>query len=80
MTLDRQKLRDQAEALAAARGVTRQAAEAWAVEQYLQHLVAAGRMALVARVATPLQTAKTFGGHHTELEALSAALGYAASL
>ncbi len=80
MTPDRQRLREQAEALGAARGVTRQAAEAWAVDQYLKHLVATGRMALVARVATPLQTAKTFGGHATELEALSAALTYAASL
>jgi len=79
MTIDRQKLREQAEALAAKRGVTRQAAEAAAIDEYLKHLVASGRMALVPRVATPLQTAKTFGGHQTELEALSAALDYAAA-
>lgn len=73
----REQIRQKAEALAARRGVTRQQAEADAVDAYLKHLVAQGRMALAARVATPLQTAKVFGGHKTELEALSAALDLA---
>ncbi|MBL8957794.1 MAG: hypothetical protein JNK82_43870 [Myxococcaceae bacterium] len=80
MTLDRGTLREQAEALAAARGVTRQEGESWAVKKYLEHLVATGRMALVPRVATPLQVARQFGAHKTELEALSAALDHAASI
>jgi hypothetical protein len=76
----REQVRQKAEALAAKRGVARQQAEAWAIERYLEHLVAQGRMALVGRVATPLQTAKTFGGHRTELEALDAALELAGRL
>ena len=75
----REQLRQKAEALASKRGVTRQQAEAWAVDRYLEHLVAEGRMGLASRVATPLQTAKLFGGHQTELEALSAALDFASA-
>lgn len=75
----RELLRQKAEALATRRGVTRQQAEAWAVERYLEHLVASGRLGLASRVATPLQTAKLFGGHRTELEALSAALDFASA-
>jgi hypothetical protein len=75
----REQILKKAEALAARRGVTRQQAEADAVDAYLKHLVAKGRMAVAARVATPLQTAKVFGGHKTELEALSAALDFASS-
>ena len=75
----REQLRQKAEALAAKRGTTRQQAEAWAVERYLEHLVAQGRMAMAGRVSTPLQTAKLFGRHPTELEALGAALDFAAA-
>lgn len=70
----RDQVRQKGEALAAKRGVTRQAAEAGAVDDYLKHLVAQGRMAMMSRVSTPLQAAKVFGGHQTELEALNAAL------
>jgi hypothetical protein len=70
----RDQVRQKAETLAARRGCTRPQAEAWAVDQYLAELVKSGRMALMGRVATPLQTAKRFGGHQTELEALNAAL------
>jgi hypothetical protein len=70
----RDQVRQKAETLAAKRSCTRQEAEAWAVDQYLAELVKSGRMALMGRVATPLQTAKTFGGHKTELDALNAAL------
>lgn len=75
----RDQVRQKAEALAQQRGLTRQEAESQAVDAYLKHLVAQGRMAMVARVSTPLQTAKVFGGHKTELEALNAALDHAAS-
>jgi hypothetical protein len=78
--MTREEVRQQAEALAVKRGVTRVEAEAWAVDAYLKHLVAQGRMALVGRVSTPLQTAKVFGGHKTELDALGAALEHAAKI
>lgn len=73
----RDQVRTKAEALAAKLGVTRVAAEAQAVDAYLKHLVAKGRMAMMARVSTPLQTARSFGQHQTELEALNAALDLA---
>lgn len=80
LTPDREQLRLKGEALALKRGCTRQEAEAWAVDAYLESLVAQGRMGLPGRVATPLQAAKTFGGHRTELEALAAALAFASGL
>ena len=73
----REQLRQQAEALAGRLRLTRPQAEAWAVDRYLEHLVQQGRKALPGRVSTPLQTAKAFGGHRTELEALAAALDFA---
>ena len=75
--MTREEVRQKAEALAEKRGVTRPAVEAWAIDIYLEHLVAQGRMALVGRSSTPLQTAKVFGAHRTELEALGAAIDFA---